>query len=161
MRSRRTRPQPRSPMTTLSLTEWEPRRALRLRPDTAAVLRAVFGARVEPAPDQVGSDVLWDVTPSGVVGAVQRGPDLVVIRPKIDVENVLFLLGVGSGRDPWDAAEDAQLARAPDLTTAVAALVARLAQLALARGVLRGYREERADLTTVRGPVGRPRLHPT
>ena len=140
-------------MATLSLTEWEPRRALRLRPDTAAVLRTVFGARVEPAPDQVGSDVLWDVTPSGVVGAVQRGPDLVVIRPKIDVENVLFLLGVGSGRDPWDAAEDARLARAPDLTTAVAALFARLAQQALARGVLRGYREERADLTTVRGRI--------
>ena len=97
-------------------------------------------------------ELRWDVTPSGTVGAVRRGPDTVVVRPKLDIANVLYLLSVGSDADPWRD-HDPRLAEAPDLTAAVGALFAALAQRALARGVLRGYRTERADLMTVRGRI--------
>lgn len=137
-------------MTTLSLTEWRTQRGLALSPPLVALLRQDFGATVEPS--TAGAELRWDVTPTGKVGAVRRGPDTVVVRPKLDIANVLYLLSVGSGADPWRD-HDPRLAEAPDLTSAVGALFAALAQRALARGVLRGYRTDRADLMTVRGRI--------
>jgi len=140
-------------MTTLSLVEWQTRHAVPAEPTIATVLRSRFGARIEPSFERPVDGPQWDVTPVGIVGSIKQGPNQVVVRPKVAIENVLFLLSVGSGNDPWQAAEDSRLAQRPELTSAVAALFARLAHQAVSSGVLRGYREERSELATVRGRI--------
>lgn len=140
-------------MSTLRLAEWEARHSVPLSPVTAARLRTVFKAQVQPSLSQSADEALWDLTAAGVVGAARWGADQVVVTPKVPITNVLFLLAVGSGRDPWDAVDDAELARAPDLISSVASLFVRLASSALGRGVLRGYRDVEDDLVTVRGRI--------
>ena len=142
-------------MLTIRLTEWELASGLTLTTGQIEALQSHFNAEVTPevsAGTDV-SDLRWRVRASSIVGVVATGDGDVVVRPKVPVHNVLFLLGVSSGRDPLDALEDAALADAPDLTTAVAGLFASLAGRTLSRGVLRGYRPVAEHRQTLRGRV--------
>lgn len=139
-------------MVTTRLSEWRTSYGLSLDGDAITVLQSRFGATVA-ASRQSDQETRWDVTPGSIVGMVRRGPHQLVVLPKIPIGNVLYLLAVGSGRDPWSAADDATLADAPDLTAGVASLFGRLLNQAVAGGVLRGYRIAADDLHTVRGRI--------
>lgn len=140
-------------MTTLLLTEWRTSHGLVLTAGAIRLLQSTFRADIRPTAGAEAGEPLWDVTPGETVGVASEGFETVAVRPKIAVANVLFLLSAGLGRDPWEAARDARLADASDLTSAIASLFVHLCEEALAGGVLRGYRGVDADLMTVRGRV--------
>lgn len=140
--------------TTLTLTEWRTTRGLALTPAQVRLLQQTFRAKVEAESWTPDGTVRWLVTPTSIVGAASADGADVVVRPKTPVGNVLFLLGVAAGRRADTVLDDVvQLAQAPDLTTAVAALFARVTERVLQDGVLRGYRPVSETRHTVRGRV--------
>lgn len=140
--------------TTLTLTEWRTTRGLALTPAQVRLLQQTFRAKVKAESWTPAGTVRWSVTPTSIVGAASADGADVVVRPKTPVGNVLFLLGVAAGREPDTVLDDVvQLAQAPDLTTAVAALFARVTERVLQDGVLRGYRPVSETRHTVRGRV--------
>jgi 5-methylcytosine-specific restriction enzyme subunit McrC len=135
-------------MTTLKLREWTTEPAVRLTSEQRDVLRSVFAALVQPSP---GHDDRYDVTPTGIVGAVQVEGTTLVVTPKLPIHRVLFMLGYVA--EPGIRPEDADLAVAPDLVSGVTRLFTTLAQRALQRDVLHGYHSVDADLHTIRGRI--------
>jgi 5-methylcytosine-specific restriction enzyme subunit McrC len=108
-----------------------------------------FGAAVRPSP---GLDGHFDVTPAETVGAAMVGDTVVVIRPKIRIERLLFLLEYTADPTSWRDGQ-ATLGSAPDLVTGMASVFARLATQALDQGLLSGYHSTSDDSYTVRGRV--------
>lgn len=135
-------------MTTLTLHEWTTAPGLALTTRQRDAVRDVFGAVVQPT---AGTDGAYDVTPAGTVGAVRIAGVTVVVRPKIPISRILFLLGYSA--DPAFRPNDADMGDEPDLLEGAARLLATLAERALRHGVLRGYRTVAADLHTVRGRI--------
>ncbi|MCM6763232.1 McrC family protein [Rathayibacter sp. ZW T2_19] len=88
---------------------------------------------------------------SNKVGAVRWGDDEILVRPKTPLGSLLFLLGYA--RDPGFRPEDVDATPDDDLASAVAETFARLAERALARGVLQGYRTYDETAVTVRGRI--------
>ncbi|MDQ3701765.1 MAG: McrC family protein [Chloroflexota bacterium] len=92
----------------------------------------------------------FDLNPGSVVGAISL-PDLAIeIQPKLPISRVLFLISYAIDAGHWkavpfDFGEDRSLLEA--IIPGFAAMVGR----AFTRGVLQGYREQEAALTTVRG----------
>ncbi|KGM14427.1 McrC family protein [Cellulomonas bogoriensis] len=139
-------------MVTTRLSEWRTSYSLSLDKDALTVLQSRFGATVAPSL-RSDAETRWDVTPGSTVGTVRRGVHQLVVLPKIPIGNVLYLLAVGSGQDPWSAADDAALADAPDLTSGVVSLFTNLLNQAVTGGVLRGFRVAEDDLHSVRGRI--------
>ena len=125
--------------------------AIELSPEQRdALRRAAPSVAVVPS---IGRDDAYDLTPGSFIGVV-RLPGLdVVIRPKIPIERVLFLVSYASGR--WWRTEHAPMADADDLVEAIIpGFVAQL-RAAYRRGIPQGYRIEEDALMTIRG---RPRM---
>ena len=79
----------------------------------------------------------------------------IYIKPKIRLENLFLLLGVGLREQDWmKAATQYDLNR--NLLPAVVSFFTRSADLSLRRGVYRHYREERDRLSTIRGRIDTP-----
>lgn len=134
-------------MTTLPFREHETRHAVRLTPRQAKLLRTRFACQVDLA-DTSGER--YDVRPGHLVGALVDGDTTIVVRPKLDIARVLFLLA--HAVDPeWHG--DAALAEASSLTDAVVVLFGALCDRALRNGVLRGYRGHEERSYTVRGRI--------
>jgi 5-methylcytosine-specific restriction enzyme subunit McrC len=133
-------------MKTLNLREYtEEYRSL--TPAEVDVLRSKFRCQVTRA--DTGEDY-YTIRPQDAVGAAVVGDTSIVIRPKLPIARVLFL--IAHAIDPhW--AGDAQLTTADSLTDAVAGLFAHLCDQALHAGLLRGYRDHREQLHTVRGRI--------
>ena len=136
-------------MQTLQLRENEP---CRIRSGLDGnQLEALRQARVEVRP--VGSSgVEWELRPSSWVGVVRHGELDIIIRPRIPLDRVMFLVGYALDPGDWTPAPFNQ---APDdgiLEAVIPAFVLRT-QEAIRRGLLQGYRTEEASLTAVRGRV--------
>jgi 5-methylcytosine-specific restriction enzyme subunit McrC len=133
---------------TLVLTERVPRRC-RLRPGEAACLLEHHRTHLDLVP--AGQRGLWRLTPRGWAGTVVAGRLRLVLRPKITLDNLFFLLDATA---PVPAAADQVTAEPGDavLDFLAGQFTARLAALA-ARGLHRGYRER-----TEEGPFLRGRL---
>ncbi len=95
----------------------------------------------------------WRLLPRGRVGAVLVDDLLVQVNPKerIGLSRLLFLLGYA--HDPGFRPEDVTAVEDPELWPALAESLARLAERALAGGVLQGYRRIDDALRTVRGRI--------
>lgn len=139
-----------TPMSSdvLRLAEWTSSE-IECGPDVVAVLQDVFRADVSPARSGSGPG-RWHVRPSGVVGIARAGSTTVVVRPRIPVRNVL-LLAVATTTS-WGSS-DTSAHSGDDLHLALARLFVTTVERTLGEGVLRGYRTQRADLTTVRGRI--------
>ena len=90
--------------------------------------------------------------PSSWVGAVNIGDRSVIVRPKIPVDRVMFLMTYALDRRHWRN-EAIDLAPDADVLEAVALAFARRTQQAVHRGLLRGYRREEDALNTVKGQI--------
>ena len=136
-------------METLELREYEEYswRA----PLDSAQLRALKDAHigVAPSPDENGGYIL---TPSSYVGAVNVGDLVVVVRPKVSMDRVMFLLTYAMDPKHWRR-ESFELERAADVLEAIAFAFAHRTRQAIHRGLLQGYRREEDALTTVRGRI--------
>lgn len=135
-------------MTTLRLREWETREALPLSVAQRDLLRDVFRAVVQPS---AGQTALFDVTAGNRVGLAAAGASTVVVRPKIAISRVLFLLAYSA--DPRTADGWVDIADEDDLVAGTAGLFTRLALDALGPGLISGYHDVEDDLATVRGRI--------
>ena len=101
---------------------------------------------VSPSVDREGAHLL---RPSSWVGAVNIGDRSVIVRPKILVDRVMFLMTYALDPKHWRN-EATDLAPDADVLEAVALAFAHRTQQAVHRGLLRGYRREEDALNTVR-----------
>ena len=114
-------------------------------------LQAVAAAHisVSPSVDREGANLL---RPSSWVGAVNIGDRSVIVRPKIPVDRVMFLMTYALDPRHWRN-EAIDLTPDSDVLEAVALAFSRRTQRAIHRGLLRGYRREEDALSTVRGQI--------
>lgn len=135
---------------TLSLAEHQTTPGVKLSPGEPEELRrAVRSLVVVPSIIRPGT---WDLTPGSTVGIVQLGGRTVVIRPKLDLDRVLFLVAYALDPKRWQDRLVGQ-GTVDLLHEAIIPGFARVLRRALGRGLLQGYRTEEATLTTVRGRI--------
>ena len=136
-------------MQRLELTEYEER----IWPSslTKDQLEALARARVDVSPttDPAGG---YQLRPSSYVGAVNVGDLSVIVRPKIPVDRVMFLMTYAMDPRHWRD-ESIDLAPDDDVLEAVALAFVHRTQRAVRRGLLRGYRRQEDALNTVRGQI--------
>ena len=137
-------------MPRLELKEHEPCHC-NVSLDREQIRALTEAARIEvtPSPDEEGTHRL---KPSSHVGALNVGDLAVVVRPKVPIDRVMFLIAYAM--DPKDWRRDpAELDRAYDVLEAIALAFARRTRQAIRRGLLKGYRREEDALNTVRGRI--------
>lgn len=122
---------------------------IRLSPEAASALQATAGAALTVTPSMAPGHFL--ISASSYVGVVRAADVEVRIRPKVPVDNVLFLLGAGWDRD-WIGTDTAFYERS-ELTPAFAAVFARAVTKLLRRGEQQDYVEITDDLDTIRGRI--------
>lgn len=140
------------------LREHELRERLPLAPpERDALIRLLRGAQITPSP---GTENLYDVRPGSYVGALELGDDLqVVVRPKLEIAEVMFLISYAIDPSAWADPlsqwrdELVFLEEDADVYEAIIPSFLRHLRKALARGVLQGYRVEEEALLTVRGRI--------
>lgn len=91
--------------------------------------------------------------PRGRVGAVRTAELQIQVTPKARVGLARMLFVLGYAVDPKWRADEVFARPAPDLLPALAETLARVAERALARGVLQGYVHVEESLMTVRGRI--------
>ena len=114
-------------------------------------LQALAAARISVSPSVDREDAHL-LRPSSWVGAVNTGDRSVIVRPKIPVDRVMFLMTYALDPRHWRN-EAIDLAPDADVLEAVALAFSRRTQRAIHRGLLRGYRREEEALNTVRGQI--------
>ena len=136
-------------MQRLELREYEER--IWPGPLSQDQLEALNKARVDVSPttDPAGG---YRLRPSSYVGAVNVGDLSVIVRPKIPVDRVMFLMTYAMDPRHWQD-ESIDLAPDDDILEAVALAFVHRTQRAVRRGLLRGYRREEDALNTVRGQI--------
>lgn len=94
----------------------------------------------------------WAVTAQHFVGSIVLEGLQLLIRPKIEPENLFLMLEVGLPERAWRR-EAFDYATHGDLLPAVIAFFARTVETTLARGLLRSYRAQAEPLVTLRGRI--------
>lgn len=84
------------------------------------------------------------------VGTVVLPEFDLLIRPKATVENLLYFLGIGIPATSW-LPDEFRYATAKDLLAAFAEYFAQATRAAIAKGLLRSYREQRERVAALRG----------
>jgi 5-methylcytosine-specific restriction enzyme subunit McrC len=139
-------------MTTIELAEYESRdvalTAAQAR-DVAAVagVRLAVGIGAEPG--------TFRITATQHVGVVITPAVHIVIRPKVSLDNLFALLGVGLPPQAWQR-ERFAFETSRDLLAALSQFFARALQQATATGLLRSYRVEQTGLVALRGRIDLP-----
>lgn len=100
---------------------------------------------VRPAPG-----TRWQVTASSYVGSLVVDGVELLIRPKINPENLFLLLEPGLPPRAWRQ-EAFDYATSPDLLPSMIAFFARTVETTLGRGVLRSYESRHDPLIALRG----------
>jgi 5-methylcytosine-specific restriction enzyme subunit McrC len=102
-----------------------------------------------PSPYRPG---VWIVGPAGKVGTANVGNVVVQIKPKVEIERLLFLLGYSLHGAAWQA-DTVPVSDEADLMSAVAQALWRQVSRAIHQGLLPGY-----VVVEENGPVLRGRL---
>ena len=105
--------------------------------------------QVTPSAEEEGTFLL---RPSSYVGAVNIGDLAVVIRPKIPIDRVRFLITYSMDPKNWRT-NSVQLTRDDGILEAIVFAFTHHTRQAIHRGLLRGYRREEDALNTVRGRI--------
>lgn len=137
-------------MRRLTLREYKPSRVpFELSVDERDLLREIASSiTISPA---VGQTNAYYLTPSSYVGVVQLPTLTIVIRPKLPMKRVVFLISYAIDRARWD--DDSANLKEATLVDAVAPALVSHTRRAFCRGLLQGYRTEEDALTTIRGRV--------
>ena len=97
-------------------------------------------------------DGAYMLRPSSHVGAVNVGDLAVVIRPKIPIDRVMFLITYAMDPKHWRK-NSVQLTRDDGILEAIVFAFTHHTRQAIHRGLLRGYRWDEDALKTVRGRI--------
>ena len=137
-------------MRRLELQEYEQyREDVTLDKAQIAALKDHAHVDVTPSTDE---DDKYKLTPSSYVGALNIGDLAVVIRPKIQIDRVMFLIAYAMDPKKWRK-NPFELEDAPDVLEAIALAFAHRTRQAIRRGLLQDYRHEEDALYTVRGRI--------
>lgn len=134
----------------VTLKEYESRELVLTRAQAEALKRTGF-VEVSPAPRD-----RWRVTATSYVGSLVVGDIRLLIRPKINSQNLFLLLEPGLPHSAWRR-EAFEYDVSSDLLPSVIAFFARTLETTLARGVLRAYRTREETLVALRGRLDLPR----
>ncbi len=135
-------------MTPLTLVEYEPRPVnVRLDLEQRKVLT---GAHIDVTPP-TDEGTTWVLRPSSYIGTVRLGDLSVVVRPKIPIDRVMFL--VAYAIDPKDWKKYFNLAPDADVLESIIPAFVHHTRQAVRRGLLQGYRHLEEALHTVRGRI--------
>ena len=134
---------------SLEFREWAPALSVALSPSQVRTLRASFKATVQPSDAGPG---LFDVRPGNLIGTVHVNGTSLIVRPKIDINRVLFMIAYSQDPFHWESDWSA-LNDVPSLIDGLAELFVRSCERVLNRGLLRGYRPAADDLRLVRGRI--------
>ena len=137
-------------MDRLELSEYEPR-SVDIPLDQTELRALREAARVDVTPS-TAPGMTYDLKPSSWIGAANLGSLAIIVRPKIPIERVMFLISYALDpkkwrRDPFDLRRDA------DVLEAIILAFASHTERAIRRGLLQGYRRDDAALNTVRGRI--------
>lgn len=130
-------------MRTIRLTEFETSTEHLSDRELGQVLAARL-VRVTPR-----TDGLYDLRADSKVGTVVMDGLRLLIRPKIGLSNLFFLLSYGSGLTSWS--DEAFPYEEDDFFAAVAWLLEAEVRRASRYGLVRDYREREESLATLRG----------
>ncbi|MCY3851749.1 MAG: hypothetical protein OXF75_13265 [Acidimicrobiaceae bacterium] len=129
----------------VTLVEWETRR-IELSESLARRLGNLPWLSVQTDREEG----VWKVTAKQWVGAFSVDGLRIIVRPKINPQNLFLLLEVGLPEEAWQP-EAIDYAETDDLLAALISFFARTAETTLARGHYHSYRHEQEDLLTLRG----------
>ena len=115
----------------------------------AEQLQALKDAHIDVTPR--GGDT-YILRPSSRIGVLALGELAIVVRPKIPIDRVMFMISyaLGLARGPQD---DVPLDRDADVLEAIIPAFTHHTRQAIRRGLLQGYRSEEDALHTVRGRI--------
>lgn len=133
----------------IALSEYETRSSVAISREDADILRASRALTVVLSMTEPDT---WDLTAGHHVGVVNAGRTEVRIRPKVSVQNLLFLLGYTQDPAGWGRT-DALFNEVKDLVPALAYGFEYQVRRALAQGVLKGYVTKDEALPLVRGRI--------
>lgn len=133
----------------VELIEYESRE-IPLAPAAQRLLASLAGNRLTVG---VGSSSgMCRVTATQFVGTIVTPECSLLIRPKVSLENLFALLGVGLPADAWRS-EQFAFGGSRDLLRELSQFFARSVQHATAAGLLHAYRTENERLVGVRGRI--------
>ena len=135
-------------MTTLTLAEYESRSVY--VPLDLEQRKVLAGAHIDVTPP-TDEGTTWVLRPSSHIGTVRVGDLSIVVRPKIPVDRVMFL--VAYAIDPKDWKKYFDLQPNPDVLESIIPAFVHHTHQAVRRGLLQGYRHEEEALHTVRGRI--------
>ena len=133
--------------TRLELREWEPRDVE--LPLDANQLDALRAADIGVTPR--GGD-RYELRPSSRIGIVTTGDLAVVVRPKVPIDSVMFVLAYALGIWEWRR-DDATLGVESDVLEAIVPAFVHHTERAIRRGLRQDYRVEEEALHAVRGRI--------
>lgn len=149
-------------MRQINLREWERKDDVALtvaERDALIALRAEDGqtdrqVRVISVEPVVGTQDRYSLRPNSIIGAVEIDDLSVLIKPKIEIWQVLALAcyAIGNGAVKFQT-DDFGFDQEDALHDFLAIALAFQARKAFARGLLHGYRTEEEALHTVRGRI--------
>ncbi|HJG57644.1 MAG TPA: McrC family protein [Corynebacterium xerosis] len=128
------------------LSEYSPAELDITRRQAEALQRTGFVALSPIAGDR------WRVTPSSFVGSLVMEDIELLIRPKINPENLFLLLEPGLPPHAWRR-ETFDYGSSSDLLPSVISFFARTVETSLGRGIIRSYESRREELVALRGRV--------
>ena len=137
-------------MHEISLTEYKESDPVTLTVDQRDALKeSVTDLTITPAP---GESDRYKLKPASTVGAVEVGGLSVLIRPKIEIGQLISLACYAISEVRFQGSEF-DFPREWALPDVIAAMFAAAAEKAFARGLLHGYVEREEVLQTVRGRI--------
>lgn len=137
-------------MESLTLVEHRTTPEIRLTMEQRdALRRLVPSITAVPAKGREGA---YDLTPGSVIGAVALPGLTIEIRPKIEIDRVLFLLSYAFDPRAWRP-DRFLFEHRTGLVEALIPGFVHQVRFAFRRGLLQGYRSEEDALQTVRGRI--------
>ncbi len=136
-------------MQTLTLSEYEPQSVN--VPLDKGQLRTLAEAHIVVAPSTTEGET-YTLTPSSYIGALSVGDLAVLVRPKVPIDRVMFLVAYALDPQDWRKYPFGLQPEADVLEAIIPAFVHHTRQ-AIKRGLLRSYKREEDALPTVRGRI--------
>jgi 5-methylcytosine-specific restriction enzyme subunit McrC len=136
-------------MRTIHLQEHRPTRQTLTESELASLLNVSSLVGISAVPGEPG---VYDLRPGSRVGTVVFEDLRVLIKPKVSLRNLFFLLGFGDRLIRWNP-EAFPYQQEPDLLEAVGWAFEAEVERGLRQGLVRGYVPREEALSTIRGRI--------